>query len=92
MSSAACAWKVEGGIIGFAMGDVNLHTLPGFAMVRIKGYFWIHFGGFEVVALLESVSIADVKVIKFNQVTQDYVNEIHIFFYNHIVPGPLVLY
>lgn len=25
MSSAACAWKVEGGIIGFAMGDVNLH-------------------------------------------------------------------
>lgn len=25
MSSAACAWKVEGGIIGFAVGDVNLH-------------------------------------------------------------------
>lgn len=45
-----------------------------------------------MVALLESVSIADVTVMKFNQVTQDYVNEIHIFFYNDIVPGPLVLY
>lgn len=48
-------------------------------MVRIKCYFWIHFGGFEVVALLESVSIAHIKVMNVNHVTQDYINEIYIF-------------
>lgn len=66
--------------------------MPGFAMVKIKGYFWIHFGGFEVVALLVSVSTAHVKVMKVNCVTQDYINEIYIFLYNYIVPSPLVLY
>lgn len=76
MSSAACAWKVEGGIIGFPVGEPA--HLPGFAMVKIKGYFWIRFGGFEVVALLVSVSIAHVRVMKVNYVTQDCINEIYI--------------
>lgn len=33
-----------------------------------------------MVALLESVSIAHVKVMKVNHVTQNYINEIYIFF------------
>lgn len=74
MSSAACAWKVEGGIIGFAMCDVNLHiclVLLWWGSKAISGYI---LGGFEVVALPESVSIAHVKVVKVNHVAQDYIN------------------
>ena len=66
--------------------------LAGFARVRVKGCFWIHFGGFEVVALLELASIAHVKVMRVNHVIQDYVNEMYIISYNDAMPGPLLLY